>query len=283
MCEDFGARPDSSQVACMTEVDQADVVVLILGADFGFKTASGESVTQQEFRRARAGGKRVLSFLQDVPVEGPQEAFRWEVSDYVDGLFRVTFTNEHELSDAIVHALNQLNVVRGAVSEQDFVERLQQCQGYRGDHSRDTRVEIAFLPQPGLSGTLRQVHAEHEAFFLKLCQAGLSKLKDGYEDYDQGDLTGIDADTVSWRHHDSGMAWFSAALTASTSSHDPFAGHYISPSRVRNIAEAAFGLITHGRGGWFQLALFACHTDCSKSHHHYLRIAFLCHIARKSM
>jgi len=255
MCEDFGARPDSSQVACMTEVDQADVVVLILGADFGFKTASGESVTQQEFRRARAGGKRVLAFLQDVPVEGPQEAFRWEVSDYVDGLFRVTFTNEHELSDAIVHALNQLNVVRSAVAESEFVERLSRCQVHWGDRSRDTRIEIAFLPQPELSGTLRQVHAEHEAFFLKLCQSGLSQLKDGYQDYDQGDLTGIDAGTVSWRHHDSGVSWLSVELTAPRTSSDPFAGHYISPVRVRGIAEAAFGLITHGRGGWFQLAL----------------------------
>ncbi len=31
MCEDFGARPYSSEVACMTEVDQADVVVLSRG------------------------------------------------------------------------------------------------------------------------------------------------------------------------------------------------------------------------------------------------------------
>ncbi|WP_133775238.1 DUF4062 domain-containing protein [Pseudomonas graminis] len=259
MCEDFGARPDSSEVACMTEVDQADVVIVILGADFGFKTPSGESVTQQEFRRARAGGKRVLAFLQDVPVEGPQEAFRWEVSDYVDGLFRATFCNEHELSDAIVQALHQLNVTRAAISEHEFVERLQQHQGHGQRHwnnwSRDTRIEIAFLPQPELSGTLRQVHSEHETFFLKLCQAGLSSVKDGYKDFDQGDLTGIDAGTVAWRHHDSGMAWFTAALTAPTSNHDPFAGHYISPSRVRKLAEAAFGLITHGRGGWFQLSL----------------------------
>jgi hypothetical protein len=151
--------------------------------------------------------------------------------------------------------LNQLNVVRGAIPESEFVERLQQRQGHSqgqwNNWSLDTRIEIAFLPQPELSGTLRQVHSEHETFFLKLCQAGLSSLKGGYQDYDQGDLTGIDAGTVSWRHHDSGMAWFSATLTASTSSHDPFAGHYISPSRVRNIAEAAFGLTTHGRGGWF--------------------------------
>ncbi|WP_338104614.1 DUF4062 domain-containing protein [Pseudomonas typographi] len=41
MCEDFAARPDSSEVACMTEVDQVDVVIVILGADFGFKTPRG--------------------------------------------------------------------------------------------------------------------------------------------------------------------------------------------------------------------------------------------------
>lgn len=259
MCEDFGARPDSSEVACMTEVDQADVFVVILGADFGFQTPSGESVTQQEFRRARAAGKRVLAFLQDVPVEGPQEAFRWEVSDYVNGLFRATFSTEHQLSDAIVQALNQLNVARTAVSEAEFVERLQQrqarSQGQWGNWQRETRIEIAFLPQPELSGTLRQVHAEHEAFFLKLCQAGLSPLRDGYRDYDQGDVTGIDTATVSWRHHDSGTAWLSAALASPTTSRDPYAGHYISPTRVRSIAEAAFTLITQGRGGWFQLSL----------------------------
>jgi hypothetical protein len=83
----------------------------------------------------------------------------------------------------------------------------------------------------------------------------LSSLKDGYKDFDQGDLTGVDAGIVAWRHHDSGMAWLTAALTAPSSNHDPFAGHYISPSRVRAIAEAAFGLITDGRGGWFQLSL----------------------------
>lgn len=259
MCEDFGARPDSSEVACMTEVDQADVVVVILGADFGFQTPTGESVTQQEFRRARAGGKRVLAFLQDIPVEGLQEAFRREVSDYVDGLFRATFSNEHELSDAIVQALNQLNVMRTAVSEMEFVERLQQRQilshSQWNNWNRNTRIEIAFLPQPELSGTLRQMHVEHEAFFLKLCQAGLSQLRDGYQDYDQGELTGVDTGNVSWRHHDSGMAWLSVVLTSPTTSRDPFASHYISPSRVRSIAEAAFTLITNGRGGWFQLAL----------------------------
>ncbi len=86
----------------MTEVDQADLVLLILAADFGFQTSSGESVTQREFRRARAGRKRILAFLQDTHVGGLHKEFQWEVSDYVDGLFRATFGSGHELSDGIV-------------------------------------------------------------------------------------------------------------------------------------------------------------------------------------
>ncbi|MGI4757637.1 MAG: DUF4062 domain-containing protein [Janthinobacterium lividum] len=35
MAEDFGARPNSPQVACLSELRQADVVVLILGAGYG--------------------------------------------------------------------------------------------------------------------------------------------------------------------------------------------------------------------------------------------------------
>lgn len=88
------------------------MAVLILGSDFGFQTSSGESVTQQEFRSAKASGKQILAFLQDTPAESPQADFCWEVSDYVDGLFRATFTSERELTDFIIWALNQLTVSR---------------------------------------------------------------------------------------------------------------------------------------------------------------------------
>ncbi|WP_426234791.1 DUF4062 domain-containing protein [Pseudomonas sp. TWP3-2] len=258
MCEDFGARPYSSQEACMTEVDQADVVVLILGSDFGFQMSSGESVTQQEFRRAKAGGKPILAFLQDTPAEGPQADFRWEVSDYVDGLFRATFTNEHELSDSIIWALNQLTVSRQAITEQDFVQRLQQRNGdgRRGYRNEEARLELAFLPQPVMTGTLRVVHTQHDAFFLKLCQAGLSTLKAGYEDFDNAEVTGLDTKGVVWRHHDTGMSWLSISLVNPDTSSNPFNSYYISPSFVRKAAQAAFDVLNEGKGGWFQLGLY---------------------------
>lgn len=258
MCEDFGARPDSSEVVCMTEVDQADVLIVILGADFGFKTSTGESVTQQEFRRARASRKRVLAFLQDVSVAGPQADFRKEVSDYVDGLFRVTFSTEQELFEGIVQALSQLAVIREAASEEQFVERLRtrMVPNHWGRRSLETRFELAFMPQPATPGSLRRVHEEHESFFLRLCQAGLGTVKKGYQDFDQGDYTGIDTESVLWRYHDSGLTWLSIALSTPSSADNYFSSFYVSPSQVRKLAEASFDLIADKKNGWFQLGLY---------------------------
>lgn len=256
--EEFGARPYSSQQACLTEIDQADAVVLILGVDFGFETPSGESVTQQEFRRAKASGKPILAFLEDVSAEGLQKDFRREVSDYIDGLFRVTFINENELSDGIVHALSHFALSRNAVTEQKFVQQLAQrpSDSYWGSQQYETRLELAFLPQPELFGTLRLVHEQHDSFFLKLCQARLCLLKEGYKDYDQGDLTGLDTPRLRWRYQDGGLTWISIALVSPTKSRNPFGSQYISPSHVKEMAQAAISFLNEEKGGWFQLGVY---------------------------
>ncbi len=257
MCEDFGARPYSSQHACMTEVEQADVVVLILGANFGYETDTGESVTQQEFRRARSTGKPILAFLETVKMDERQKAFSREVSDYVGGLFRLTFADRYELSDGIVQGLNQMSVNRKAISEQEFVQRLQQRGGNSrsGGYDQGARLEVTFLAQPENLGTLRAAHTQHESFFLKLCQAGLGSVKGGYKDFDSADQTGIDTPDVKWRHHESGMCWLSISLANASTSRDIMDSYYLSPSRVRAGAEAAFELLCEGKSGWFQISL----------------------------
>lgn len=258
MCEDFGARPYSSQHACMTEVDQADVIVLILGENFGYQTETGESVTQQEFRRAKSSGKPILAFLETVAMDERQKAFSLEVSDYLDGLFRVTFSDQYQLSDGIVQGLNQMALSRKAISEQEFVQRLQQSNDdrrWRGyDHG--ARLEVAFFPQPEISGTLRAAHAQHEAFFLKICQAGLGSLKGGYKDVDTADQTGIDTPQVKWRHHESGLCTLFVSLGNEPTSRNIMDSFYVSPSQVRKGSEAAFSLLSGGKGGWFQIGLY---------------------------
>lgn len=258
MCEDFGARPYSSQLACMTEVDQADVVVLILGASFGYETETGESVTQQEFRRAKAAGKSILAFLETVEMEERQKVFNREVSDYLEGLFRVTFSDQYELSDGIVQGLNQMSISRKAITEQEFVQRLQQRNGNGrwGGYGHEARLEVAFLPQPGTLGTLRTAHSQHEAFFLKFCQAGLCSLKGGFKDFDTADQTGIDTPEIKWRHHESGLCSLSVSLANASASRNFMDSFYLSPSQVRKGAEAAFSLLSEGKGGWFQIGLY---------------------------
>ncbi|MBK3481053.1 DUF4062 domain-containing protein [Pseudomonas sp. PS01302] len=258
MCEDFGARPYSSQHACMTEVDQADVVVLVLGANFGYKTETGESVTQQEFRRAKAAGKPILAFLENVPMEEWQQEFSREVSDYSNGLFRAIFSDQHELSDGIVRALNQLSVNRQAISEAEFMHRLLDRNGSRrwGSWDHEARLEITFLPQPETAGTLRVAHAHHESFFLSICQAGLGSLKGGYKDFDSADQTGIDTAEVKWRHDESGLSLLSISLTNHANSHKILDSYFLPPSKIRQGAEAALNLLSEGKGGWFQIGLY---------------------------
>jgi hypothetical protein len=54
MAEDFGAQPHSPQVACLTGLRQSDLVVLILGEQYGAIQPSGFSATHEEYREARA-------------------------------------------------------------------------------------------------------------------------------------------------------------------------------------------------------------------------------------
>ena len=61
--EDFGATPDSPQVACLDGVRQADVAVLLLGSRYGETQASGISATHEEYREARES-RSVVAFVQ---------------------------------------------------------------------------------------------------------------------------------------------------------------------------------------------------------------------------
>ncbi|OSR65084.1 hypothetical protein BV326_05444 [Pseudomonas syringae pv. actinidiae] len=259
MSEEFGARPYSSQTACMMEVDQADVVVLVLGAEFGFETSTGESVTQQEFRRAKSSNKRILAFLQSVPTSGKQEAFRREVSDYVDGLFRVTFANAGELSDGIVQGLSRLKQSSTAINESEFHQRLAARPSSNdsrwGGYTQDATLELAFLAQPTLSGAMRVSDKQRDDFFIQMSQAGLCQIRDGFKAFDQPDVLGLDTNGVKWRVQDDGLQWVSVALTVPGNRNDMFASYYVSPSRARSAALAAFHLMGQGRHGWFQLGL----------------------------
>lgn len=113
MAEDFGARASSPQVACLTGLRQADLVVLILGARYGAKQGSGLSATHEEYREAR-GNKPVLTFVQEGEAEVDQAAFIDEAGSWESGLFRASFSTPDELRDLVTRALHDYAVAHAS-------------------------------------------------------------------------------------------------------------------------------------------------------------------------
>lgn len=259
MSESFGAQPHSSETACMSEVEDADIVVLILGADYGFETPSGESVTQQEYRQARALNKPVLAFLQNVEVSGKQQAFRQEVSDYVDGLFRETFSTEGELYDGIIKAIHLLKQRQSSPPEQEFLDRLKgrERESSFGGSTHGPVLEFTFYPHPIVRGALRAQDNQRDSLYLEMCQAGLCELSAGFSKHDTASTIGLDAPArnnplLHWRKQDDGLEWLRLGVQHKGSG---LAFMFVSPERVRAAAWAAYQLIGKGRPGWYRVTL----------------------------
>lgn len=115
MAEDFGARPDSPQIACLREVRECDVVVLILGERYGtVQDASGLAPTHEEFREAR-DRKPVFVFVQEgVQREPQQEKFVSEVEAWDNGYFRGGFRSADQLREAVTRALHDHQLANAA-------------------------------------------------------------------------------------------------------------------------------------------------------------------------
>jgi hypothetical protein len=149
MSESFGARPYSSGTACIHEVEQSDVYLLILGPNYGFETDGGLSVTHTEFRAARAAGRPVLAFVQQCGMEAKQVAFREEVEAYQGGVFRETFSSATELKDQVIRALRRLETMSQAISDEEFKCRIDSARKeIVGFHDSDPELILALLPQP---------------------------------------------------------------------------------------------------------------------------------------
>lgn len=115
MAEDFGARPNSPQVACLGELRRSDAVVLVLGARYGAKQTSGLSATHEEYRSAQ-GQKPVIIFLKDgeQTPEPEQAAFVAEVSGWEGGLFRDSYTEPQQLDALVTRALHRMALANAA-------------------------------------------------------------------------------------------------------------------------------------------------------------------------
>lgn len=126
MAEDFGAQPNSPQVACLQGLRTADVMVLILGEEYGaVQAGSGFSATHEEYREARET-KPILAFVQEGTKPGPEQSgFIAEVQGWEGGLFRGGFTDAEDLQASIIRALHDVTLANatGPIDEQEIVGR----------------------------------------------------------------------------------------------------------------------------------------------------------------
>ncbi len=147
--EDFGARPDSPQIACLEGVRQAEALILILGGRYGVVQSSGLSATHEEYREARERCP-VLVMVQDgVERENAQAEFLREVRDWAQGHYTGSFASAAQLRDAVTRALHELEIAHatGPVDPNEMLTRA-----------------IALLPQPS--------HASGAGARLALALAG---------------------------------------------------------------------------------------------------------------
>lgn len=126
MAEDFGAQPNSPQIACLRELRASDMVILILGEDYGFvPPGSNLSATHQEYRAARET-KPVLAFVQQGTSPGPEQAaFIAEIQAWEGGLFRGGFVGVDDLNDGVARALHDVTLANATapVDEKEMTAR----------------------------------------------------------------------------------------------------------------------------------------------------------------
>lgn len=108
--EDFGARPESSQVACLSGVRDCDAVVLLLGARYGTLQPSGFSATHEEYLEARERCP-VLAFVQEVQdFEADQRAFIKDVEGWAGGIATDRFRDVADLRVKVTRAIHDLQL-----------------------------------------------------------------------------------------------------------------------------------------------------------------------------
>lgn len=153
MAEDFGARANSPQVACLQAVRSADVVVLILGERYGSpQGSSGVSPTHEEYLAAR-GAKPILMFTQDSGErEDAQAKFIAEVGAWQSGHFRAAFSTPDELKDLVTRAIHdyQLSTAAGPLDVKALADRALAMlpDSRQGRQSTEAAIHVAVAGGP---------------------------------------------------------------------------------------------------------------------------------------
>lgn len=100
------AYSNAPQRACLTAVQESDLVIALLGEVYGDVQRSGKSATHEELDYARKIGRRVLVFVEKVIYRhDSQVSLIRELGGWEDGYLYAGFANTNELKEAVIRAL----------------------------------------------------------------------------------------------------------------------------------------------------------------------------------
>lgn len=198
MAEDFGAQPNSPQIACMQGLRSSDMMVLILGEHYGFVPQNSTlSATHQEYREARET-KPVLAFVQEGISPGPEQAaFIAEVQAWEGGLFRGGFVAADDLQDSVTRALHDVTLANatGPVDEQEMMtSAFALLPRENRNHVTSAVLELVIVGGPR-QRILRPVELEDEDLAVQLEQWALYG-KSRLFDRSLGTNSGLDGDDL---------------------------------------------------------------------------------------
>jgi hypothetical protein len=175
MAEDFSARPQAPQVACLEGLRQSDAVILILGDRYGPPQQSGLSATHQEYREAQ-GSLPVLAFVQDDMSADPnQAAFISEIQAWETGLFRAGFSSPGDLQTKVTRGLHEWELATATAPvepAQLLVRALALLPDEHGHSYGSPSLSVAVACGPA-QPVLRPSQIEQAVFREELLQAAL--------------------------------------------------------------------------------------------------------------
>jgi hypothetical protein len=178
MAEDFGAKPQSPQIACLQGLRESGLVILILGEHYGTKQANGFSATHQEYNEAK-GRVPVIAFVQNVNNREQDEAdFITEIQGWEGGLFRGGFNTAEQLQNGIIKAIHQweISVAAAPLDFKALTEAaFQLVESQQQENNRfygDPKLLISIVSGP-IQAILRPSEIEKAAFIDELIQGAL--------------------------------------------------------------------------------------------------------------
>lgn len=235
MAEKFSSRTYSSEVACISEVQNSDLVVLVLGNKYGFKTSENISVTHSEYLAAKKSGKPILVFVQDCEMEDEQISFKKEIEVYDSGFFRTKFSSPEELKDLVVKSIRTWELEKTAVNTEAFMERVKSILLDKGSRNEGMGI-VVFWPQPVQEIDLSEIEKNSDDLFTQICKTDAAILRKGYELISESKKVTLKSGTTELSYYSDGLISLSFNTEKEDNRGFSFDYCFVSPSKFSSIA-----------------------------------------------